>query len=68
MSRLRVRETGGIRSADRGIPALLIGLAVAVLSMALWYLLSFSSTDYHGSYPRPDAPVTGDHGSGGDGH
>lgn len=53
-----VEEVGGIRSAKRGIPAALIVFAVAALSVSLWYLLSFSSVDYHGSYPRPDAPVS----------
>lgn len=54
-----VEETGGVRSAKRGIPAALIVFAVAVLSVSLWYLLSFSSDDYRGSYPRPDAPAGG---------
>lgn len=67
MSTVRVEEVGGIRSANRGVPALLIVLAVSVISVAMWYLLSFSSTDYHGSYPKPEAPVTAP-AEGGGGH
>ncbi|HVL89417.1 MAG TPA: hypothetical protein VM841_04190 [Actinomycetota bacterium] len=68
MSTVRVEEIGGIRSADRGVPGLLIIFAVAVLSVALWYLLSFSSTDYHGSYPKPDVPAVSEPAGGGGGH
>jgi len=65
MSTVRVEETGGIRTATRGIPGILIGFAIAALTVALWYLLSFSSTDYRGSYPRPDVPAGAEPAPGG---
>ena len=52
-----VVEQGGIRSALRGIPGWLVMLSVAITSIAVWYLLSFSSTNYRGGFPRPDQPV-----------
>ncbi|GAC1408877.1 MAG: hypothetical protein NVSMB57_00870 [Actinomycetota bacterium] len=52
-----VVEQGGIRSALRGIPGWLVILSVAITSVAAWYLLSFSSTNYRGGFPRPDQPV-----------
>lgn len=52
-----VEEAGGIRAAQRRIPGWLIAVAASVIAVAVWYLLSFSSTPYRGSYPRPDAAV-----------
>lgn len=54
MAHTPVEEVGGIEVAKRTIPAWLIVVAVAIISVATWYLLSFSSTDYRGGYPRFD--------------
>lgn len=51
-----VEEIGGIRAARRPVPAWLILAATAIMAVATWYILSFSSTSYTGGYPRPDVP------------
>ncbi|MGH2830443.1 MAG: hypothetical protein ACRDJM_08155 [Actinomycetota bacterium] len=56
MAHVPVDEVGGIRTARRAIPWWLIAFAVAVLTVATWYLLSFSSTPYQGT-PAPGAPA-----------
>jgi hypothetical protein len=56
------QEIGGISVAARGIPRWLIGFAVAVFTMATWYLLSFSSTE--SAAPGPGVSVSGGHETG----
>ncbi len=52
-----IEEIGGIRASKRGIPAWLNLIAIAILSLAAWYLLSFSSTPHTGTFPRPEPPA-----------
>jgi hypothetical protein len=69
MPHTEIDDFGGIPVARRGIPGWLISVAVVVLTVAGWYLLSFSSTDYSGTYPKPEvdlvlpggAPVEAEH-------
>ncbi|MHB8513561.1 MAG: hypothetical protein ACYDCC_15500 [Actinomycetota bacterium] len=41
----------------RGIPAWLILFSVAVFAVAAFYVLSYSSTDYQGGFPRTAVPL-----------
>ncbi len=67
MAHIEIDDVGGIRAARRGLPWWLVVFAVAMLSIASWYLLSFSSTAYDGGFPKPD-PVVAEAAGGAGGH
>lgn len=67
-SPIHVEEVGGLRVADRGIPGWLITVAVSLLSVAMWYLLSYSSADYNGGYPKPELELQQPGGGSAPGH
>lgn len=64
MATMEIEEVGGIQIVRRSVPAWLVVVGLTIMTIASWYLLSFSSTDYRGSYPKPELVVE-DAGGGG---